>query len=278
MNTIIDNFEQILEFAKSYGLPPEKKRAIIREYLQTKILEIIYYEKISSKVFFVGGTSLRLLRDLNRFSEDLDFDTVDVTSALIDVLVKRIHERLKGENIEVELYKNVTKKKAYYELRFKDLLFELKISTNKDEKLKIKLDFEKFWQGQEKEVVLLKRYGFLANVITLSQSQILVQKLLAYIKREQTQPRDLYDIVWLLSRGVKLDLNFIKENRLNLNILSLAKDKFIKEKRKLKGFRVKLQPFLLNPQDAGKLELFESLIDSNLAKTVESHSTDEERK
>ena len=278
MNTIIDNFEQILEFAKSYGLPPEKKRAIIREYLQTKILEIIYYEKISSKVFFVGGTSLRLLRDLNRFSEDLDFDTVDVTSALIDVLVKRIHERLKGENIEVELYKNVTKKKAYYELRFKDLLYELKISTNKDEKLKIKLDFEKFWRGQEKEVVLLKRYGFLANVITLSQSQILVQKLLAYIKREQTQPRDLYDIVWLLSRGVKLDLNFIKENRLNLNILSLAKDKFIKEKRKLKGFRVKLQPFLLNPQDAGKLELFESLIDSNLAKTVESHSTDEERK
>lgn len=260
MNSIIDNFEQILVFAKSYGLPQERKRAIIREYLQTNILEIFYYEKISSKVFFVGGTSLRLLRGLNRFSEDLDFDTVDVTSALIDLLVKRIHERLVGENIEVELYKNVTRKKVYYELRFKDLLYELKVSTNKDEKLKIKLDFEKIWQGQEKEVVLLKRYGFLANVVTISQSQILVQKLLAYLKREQTQPRDLYDIVWLLSRGVKVDRDFIKENRLNFDLLSLARDKFIKEKKKLKGFKVKLQPFLINPQDVGKLELFESLL------------------
>ena len=64
-----------------------------------------------------------------------------------------------------------------------------------------------------------------------------------------------------MSRGVKLDMDFVKENRLSIDLLSLAKNKFIKEKRKLKGFKVKLQPFLLNPQDAGKLELFETLID-----------------
>lgn len=102
MNNILDSFDQILKFAQSYGLPSTKKRAILREYLQVKILEIIYQERISKNLFFVGGTALRLLRGLDRFSEDLDFDILGITSVQIDSLMRLVHTRLLKENLVVD--------------------------------------------------------------------------------------------------------------------------------------------------------------------------------
>ena len=79
MNVVVDNFDRIIEFAKQYALPTSKKRAVVREYLQVKILDMIYQEKTSLHLHFVGGTSLRLLRGLDRFSEDLDFDVAEIS-------------------------------------------------------------------------------------------------------------------------------------------------------------------------------------------------------
>ena len=61
MNNLITNFEQVLAMAKEYGLPIEKKRGILREYLQSKFLVFFYNLSGSEKMSFVGGTSLRLL-------------------------------------------------------------------------------------------------------------------------------------------------------------------------------------------------------------------------
>ena len=44
-------------------------------------------------MIFVGGTSLRLLRNLNRFSEDLDFDNWGLSNKQITDLV---NEAVKG--------------------------------------------------------------------------------------------------------------------------------------------------------------------------------------
>src|SRR3990167_3338328 len=140
MNNAIANFNEILRFAKSYGLPPEKKRAILREYLQTKILSLLYRESTSQNLFFVGGTALRLLRGLDRFSEDLDFDAVGITSHQSRLLVNTVLQRLRQEDITVELHQNKTMKRWYFELRFPGLLTQLQLSPNRDEKLMIKLD------------------------------------------------------------------------------------------------------------------------------------------
>jgi predicted nucleotidyltransferase component of viral defense system len=52
---------------------------MLREYLQCRILEIIYKSSISSKLIFIGGTALRIVHQTQRFSEDLDFDNKDLT-------------------------------------------------------------------------------------------------------------------------------------------------------------------------------------------------------
>ena len=261
MNNVIDNFSQILEFAKNYNLPVTKKRAILREFLQSKILEMIYQEKTSLHLYFVGGTSLRLLRGLDRFSEDLDFDLGPISYSDINLLMKKISRRFKQENISCDLYQNFTKRRAYYELRFRDLLYELKISPNTDEKLAIKFDFETFWKGEKKEILLFNRYGFLVQIVTVPLNQLLVQKLHAYFARKETQPRDIYDLVWLVAQGIKPDAYFMKANKLPQDLVVKAIVKFQKEQKKLPNFQRKLRPFLIHEANATKLYLFATVFD-----------------
>lgn len=260
MNNAIVNFTEILSFARTYGLPPEKRRAILREYLQTKILSFLYQEKISQNLFFVGGTSLRLLRGLDRFSEDLDFDAVGIPSHHVHLLVTTVLQRLQQEDISVELYENKTTKRSYFELRFPGILTQLQLSPNSDEKLMIKLDIENFWRGQARETVFMNRYGFLATVVTKSLEQMVVEKLAAYVGREETQPRDLYDLVWLLSRGIKPDLTFAKENRLPVEIMDKARKKFILESPLLSKHKIKLRPFLFDEKQVDRLDFFAELV------------------
>lgn len=260
MNFVVDNFDQILDFAKGYGLILSKKRAILREYLQTKILDAFYQEKAAVDYCFVGGTSLRLLHGLDRFSEDLDFDQIGGTSEKTGLLMERVYKRLTQENLEIDMYKNETEQRKYYEFRFKGLLRELNISNNEDEKLMIKFDFEMFWKGQKREVFLLNRYGFLVNVVSIPLGQMLVQKLHAYLNRGETQPRDIYDIVWLLGREVRIDKDYAEVNGLPADLASLAVKKFEGEAKKLITFKSKIRPFLINENYEDKLDLFARLL------------------
>ena len=262
MQLIIELGEEILAFAKNYGLPHEKKRAIVREFLQTKILCLIYQEKISQNLFFVGGTALRILRGLDRFSEDLDFDAGEINSVQIQKLIKIVAQRLQRENIAVELYQNTTMKKSFYELRFGNLLAQLKLSPNTNEKLMVKLDIESFWQGQKRETIFVSRYGFLATIVTKPLEQMVVEKLAAYLGREETQPRDLYDLVWLLSRGIKPDLNFAKKNRLPSDFLERARKKFVQEQKFLARYKTKLRPFLFDEKRLMDIDFFPKLVEN----------------
>ena len=47
---------------------------MLREYLQYKILEIVYASGYANFLCFLGGTFLRIVHGNQRFSEDLDFD------------------------------------------------------------------------------------------------------------------------------------------------------------------------------------------------------------
>ena len=260
MNYLTDNFSQIMDFAKDYGLPSTKKRGIIREYLQSKVIESIYRHKVSKELIFIGGTSLRLIRGLDRFSEDLDFDLLDISFSEIEKIIEKILADFKKERLEVFLYKNKTGKKTYLEMRFKNVLQALGLSNNQEEKLMIKFDFEKFWKKEDREIIFLNRYGFVTNVVTLNINQILVQKIYAYLNRRQTLARDIYDIVWLKSRGAKVDYRFVKDNHLPEDLISAALKKYEREKEILTGLKRKLKPFLFKEKNVDKIKYFKEVL------------------
>ena len=59
------------------------KRNLLREYLQYKILEIIFGSEFGEKLVFMGGTATRIIHENTRFSEDLDFDKHFSTQSLV---------------------------------------------------------------------------------------------------------------------------------------------------------------------------------------------------
>lgn len=258
MNNIASNFNQIIEQAKAVGIPAEKKRGILREYLQIKFLTGLYSRPAAKKLSFIGGTSLRLLRGINRFSEDLDFDNLGLKQKELSELIAGVAREFKRENIEVEVSAKLQEGITYHELRFPKLLFDLKISTNPREKLMIKIDYSNQWKGQKPETVLLSKYGFIEQIVTNPLSQIMVQKLAAYVNRKRTQPRDIYDVVWLFARGIQPDKEFMKVNRMP-SLIEKAQEKFNAEGVNL-AMEQRLRPFLFNESETAKLRLFPEVL------------------
>ena len=80
----------IEEIKKQYPSDIHKfERGLLREYLQFLILEIIFSSNISTKLSFLGGTCLRIVHGIKRFSEDLDFDNKELSSKEFISLAKR---------------------------------------------------------------------------------------------------------------------------------------------------------------------------------------------
>ncbi len=256
VSPIVDQFESIINNLnlKDFG----KKDSLLREFLQSKIIEKIYQNKISKKLFFIGGTSLRLLRGLDRFSEDLDFDYEDINKSQLVDLYNFIIESLRRENIEVIEYKNIDKDPVQFEIRFPKILYELKLRPYPEENLVIKLDFDNFWKGHKSEVLIFDKFGFLTKVVTVSKNEILTQKLFALINRKETMARDLYDTVWLLSQSARIDWSFLKKNKLNNEFFTNVRRKINKEKTRLSFFKRQLIPFLVHPSLADKIDFIDS--------------------
>lgn len=251
-------FEQIRQFASQLNTPVGRERAILREFLQSKFISTLYEYPNSNSLSFIGGTSLRLLHNLPRFSEDLDFDNLGLKDSEIKKLVSDVVGRFENEGTEIELKASIKEHKTYFEVKFPDLLYRFNISTNPREKLMIKVDYSDSWKGQKTETILFSKYGFIANVVTNPPNQLLVQKLTAYVNRAQTQGRDLYDIVWLYSQGARLDPAFMKENGL-LDLIGKAKEKFAKEGAS-RQVKERLSPFLFREGEIKKLDLVGSVL------------------
>ena len=58
-----------------------QKRSIIREYLQARILQMLQDNGVFLNWAFLGGTALRFLYALPRYSEDLNFSLVDTSTS-----------------------------------------------------------------------------------------------------------------------------------------------------------------------------------------------------
>ena len=117
------------------------KRNIMREYLQCKILEIIFNSRPASKLSFLGGTVLRIVHENTRFSEDLDFDNFKLSESDFILLTREIQKGLQMEGYSVEV-RNVLKSAFRCYIKLPHVLFDNAMSDLKDEKILIQVDTE----------------------------------------------------------------------------------------------------------------------------------------
>ena len=120
------DLNQILRFFPEHV--QDDTKSLIREYLQCKILNLIFQSKIANKLIFIGGTALRIVYDIQRFSEDLDFDNKDLTLDDWIELGDVIKRGLAKEGIEVDIAKTRLNDTVFHHnLRFPGIFFQYKI-------------------------------------------------------------------------------------------------------------------------------------------------------
>lgn len=251
------------EEGERLGISPNKKRALIREYLQTKIITDLYDKEESRKLSFIGGTSLRLLRGLDRFSEDLDFDNLGLSFPQIKEVFGEIAADLGKSDFSATYIMKSTNGSGIGDLKFPDVLFQLKISAHRSEKLSVKINYMTPRIKPASEFVVLTRFGFVQNVLTNTRETLCAQKIRAIIQRKDPQPRDFYDVVWFLSQNIRPEEKILR----SLGFKN-AKEAFVRIneifesniKQNLPQFKRRLQPFLLDESHISYLDMFPDVI------------------
>ena len=99
-------------------------------------LEIIFNSKIGQSLAFLGGTTLRIVYNNNRFSEDLDFDNFGISEEDFAALSSEVKRGLELQGYEVEI-KNVFKGAFRSYIRMPKVLFDNNMASMQEEKILI---------------------------------------------------------------------------------------------------------------------------------------------
>jgi predicted nucleotidyltransferase component of viral defense system len=184
---------------------------LVREYLQARILESLQDSGVFLRWAFVGGTALRFLFGIPRFSEDLDFPLItpgkDIRFKQAAGEVTRVFER-EGYKINVKVNEERTVSSAW--IGFPGLPREVDISSHPAQVLSVKLELDTNPPaGAHIENSIIRRHVTL-NLCHYDKSSMLAGKIHAVLNRSWAKGRDLYDLVWYLAErtwpGPNIDL------------------------------------------------------------------------
>jgi predicted nucleotidyltransferase component of viral defense system len=174
-------------------------RNLVREYLQALILQGLQRAGAMTVLAFHGGTALRFLFSLPRYSEDLDF-ALERKTASYDFrsYLQMIRKDLEMQGYTVALKVNDQKTVHSAFVRFTGLLFDLKLSPHQDETLAVKIEVDTNPPAGATLTTSLMRRHVLLNLQHHDRASLLAGKLHAVLQHPHLKGRDLYDLVWYL--------------------------------------------------------------------------------
>ncbi|MHB1356689.1 MAG: nucleotidyl transferase AbiEii/AbiGii toxin family protein [Anaerolineae bacterium] len=175
-------------------------RSIAREYLQARILVGLQHSGAMIPLAFHGGTALRFLYSLPRYSEDLDFALERSHERYeLRTWLQGVRNELAAEGYAVDIALNDAHTVHCAWLRFRSLYFELGLAPQQSETLTIKLEVNtQPPAGAQLATTVVRRYVIL-NLQHHDQASLLAGKMHVLLQREYFKGRDLYDLLWYLS-------------------------------------------------------------------------------
>ena len=233
----------------------------LREYLQQVILREMFELGWLPELVFHGGTALRMLYNLRRFSEDLDFHLQQpVRDYSIDSEMKSLWRRLELNGYEVECGPVSSGNVRGTFVKFAGgLLYEAGISPHEDQKLRIKLEIDTNPpEGFGTHTSLLDQY-FPIAVTHHDRGSFVAGKSHAILQREWPKGRDFFDLLFYLTRWPGTEPNFeylnnaLKQTGYERSPLDAEnwKDRLLARVEELDWSTLQddVSPFLLNPGD-----------------------------
>ncbi len=256
--------EYLKELVAAAG-DPLRGRHMAREYLQSRILLSLQGSGAMIPLAFHGGTALRFLFQLPRFSEDLDF-ALERPHASYDLrrYLQAITADLTAENYPVELRVSEQQPVHSGQIRFRGLPRELGLPAQRDETLMIKIEVDtRPPAGAGLDVSVVRRHSLL-RLQHHDKASLLSGKLHAILQRPYTKGRDLFDLMWYLTDSAWPSPNLTLLNNALLQtgwtgekVTAANWRKIIRERlRQLDWTAVvaDVRPFLMEPHNADLLE------------------------
>ena len=179
------------------------KLNLTREFLQILVLKIMSDKGMFDSYAFVGGTCLRILYDLRRFSEDLDFSLIDHEGMDIGGVHAQCVKALHLYGLECEANPRSLGAVEGMMMKFPGLLKELGLFRMSSQKLSIKWEADTNPPGGWQSTHTMVNKHFMFDVGHYDLPSLFAGKLHACFYRTYTKGRDWYDFLWYLSKRIK---------------------------------------------------------------------------
>jgi len=231
------------------------KKNLLREYLQYKILEIIFDSNFGEKLSFMGGTAIRIVHGNDRFSEDLDFDNFGLTERDFEKITILVKKKLELEGYVVEI-RNVFKRAYRCYLKIPGILYRNELSSHREEKMSIRLDTEPQGFTYSPGKVIINKFEVFSRINMTPINVLLSQKIYTIFNRKRPMGRDFYDAVFL-SGKTKPNLDYLKL-KMKIDGMSDLKNKLMAKCKKFdfKRLAEEAEPFLISPHNSKKVLYF----------------------
>jgi len=264
--------EEILNLKEKENTSIIKLR--LREIVQKIILIGLSKADFFKVASFYGGTALRIMYDLNRHSEDLDFSLNYYNNDFsLEPYINRIKEEALSYGIELNVEIKNKKVNSAIESAFAKLntyqtfvTFRIDKKINerlhKDEVLKVKFEIDCHPAlGFNKETKWLVHPEFVP-IEVLDLSSLFSGKINAILCRNyknNVKGRDYYDFLFFISKGINPNMNYLRNklidsNKINENDffdIEVLKKMLIEMIKKVDFTKVKedIAKYLINNED-----------------------------
>ncbi len=188
----------------------EAKHISLRNAEKDYLLELILYIISDFRRFFVfkGGTALYKFYNLNRFSEDLDFDVVGKRFD-IDHLIKRMLSGLELTGMSGTIYEKL---EYGNEINIRLVVRGPLYDGSKRSMSRVTLNLskrERPMMVQEKLLVPSYQEVPSFELSVLDDREMAAEKIRCIMTREKA--RDVYDLWFLLKRGTTVDVSIVNK-------------------------------------------------------------------
>ncbi|OYT28666.1 hypothetical protein B6U98_04375 [Thermoplasmatales archaeon ex4572_165] len=212
----------------------ELKHLTIRNAEKDYLLELLLYASSDDRrsLVFKGGTALYKFYNLNRFSEDLDFDVVGKRFDT-DKMIKKIIRNLELMGMERTLYEKI---EFSNEINIRFAIRGPLYDGSKNSMSRVTINISK----RERPIsfltkLLITTYPEIPSfeLSVLDVGEIAAEKIRCIMTREK--PRDIYDLWFLSKKGILLDVSLVNK-KLKIYRLTFDLETFLEkvsEKRKM---------------------------------------------
>lgn len=210
---------EINQFSQKFNIPSD---TIEKDYAICWVLICLAKSNLANHFMFYGGTALkRIYFEDHRYSEDIDF--LSTSSLSLDYILMELNclnYAQTAANLLLEVdHSNIFSKKDRIQLYIKYSGFNEIVGSPKVIRIDFAMNRELY--GLKQNHTLIKTYSDIKNqkmkLYVMSLNTILATKIGLLYDISRNEPRDLFDIWFLLKRRHKFDYNFEEINSIIKN-------------------------------------------------------------